>query len=319
MARPPLNPGRARRVNEGFTYRERIPALPAGTGVLEYLAVRYPHSPRAAWEERIASGLVLIDGNPVHPGDVARPGARLEWRRPPWDEPEPPAGISVLHEDSDLAAVEKPPGLPTLPGAGFLDFTLLALVRKRFPGATPLHRLGRWTSGIVLFALTGPACAFLAREFHDRRVHKEYRTLASGVPREDRWRIEVPIGPVPHAGLGTVHAASPAGRASESEVTVVERREDAFLADVVIRTGRPHQIRIHLAVSGHPLVGDPLYPVGGVPDPDTTALPGDPGYLLHARCVEITHPATGRPLRLESPCPDTLLPRGGNDNPVPRA
>jgi 23S rRNA pseudouridine1911/1915/1917 synthase len=100
--------------------------------------------------------------------------------------------------------------------------------------------------------------------------------------------VEAPIGPVPHALLGSVHAAHPEGRPSSSEFRIVERRATDTLADVVIATGRPHQIRIHAAAAGHPLAGDPLYVAGGRPADGCRALPGDPGYLLHAAEVRFT-------------------------------
>jgi 23S rRNA pseudouridine1911/1915/1917 synthase len=137
-------------------------------------------------------------------------------------------------------------------------------------------------------------------------VTKRYRTLAVGSPREDRFAIRAPIGPVPHPLLGTVHAAAPEGRAASSEVRVLERRAGTFLCDVRISTGRPHQVRIHLAAAGHPLVGDPLYRSGGLPDPDTRAVPGDPGYLLHSAELTLGHPSSGRLLRIECAPPMPL-------------
>jgi 23S rRNA pseudouridine1911/1915/1917 synthase len=108
--------------------------------------------------------------------------------------------------------------------------------------------------------------------------------------------------------LGSVHAASQDGRSALSYVTVIERREDSFLCDVRIETGRPHQIRIHLASSGHPLVGDPLYGASGLPLPETHALPGDPGYHLHAASLSFRHPGTGREMVIECE-PSSILRR----------
>jgi 23S rRNA pseudouridine1911/1915/1917 synthase len=105
--------------------------------------------------------------------------------------------------------------------------------------------------------------------------------------------IAAPIGPVNHPLLGTVYAVLPGGKPARSRVVLVEQRRSGFLCDVQIDTGRPHQVRIHLAACGHPLVGDPLYRKGGLPDPDTRALPGDPGYLLHAAELAFVHPRTG--------------------------
>jgi 23S rRNA pseudouridine1911/1915/1917 synthase len=123
--------------------------------------------------------------------------------------------------------------------------------------------------------------------------------------------VDRPIGPVPHRLLGSVHAASADGRPASSRIDVIERRPGAFLCDVRIATGRPHQIRIHLAATGHPLLGDPLYGAGGVPEAATDAVPGDPGYLLHAAEATLHHPRTRRRLVLTCAPPPPL--RRAND------
>jgi 23S rRNA pseudouridine1911/1915/1917 synthase len=294
-------------VNEGFDYRERIGAEADGEPLLAYLTRRYRHSSAAEWTERIESGRVLLDSTPGRPDSVLRQGQILVWRRPAWTEPDAPTSFAVLYEDEDLLAVAKPAGLPTLPGGGFLNATLLHRVRVYAPGASPLHRLGRWTSGVVLFARTRETLADLTRQWTSRDVGKRYRALAVGKPSRIDFEIEAPIGPVPHPLLGSVHAASADGKASVSHVAVVEQREGEFLCDVRIATGRPHQIRIHLAAAGHPLVGDPLYPAGGVPAPDCRALPGDPGYNLHAAELTFRHPCTARELVVT--CEPPRVPR----------
>ncbi len=219
-----------------------------------------------------------------------------------------PLTFDVIHEDADLLAVSKPSGLPTMPAGGFLEHTLLALVRARFGEAHPAHRLGRGTSGLVLFARTPAAAAALGRAWRTQEVTKIYRVLVDGDPPWTSHEITTPIGPVPHDVLGSVHAASPAGRPAHSVVTVLERRGDATLCDARITTGRPHQIRIHLAAAGHPLVGDPLYVAGGLPRADSHVLPGDGGYLLHAHRLRLAHPATGTSLDLVAPPPSALRP-----------
>jgi 23S rRNA pseudouridine1911/1915/1917 synthase len=280
-----------------------------GQTVLDYLSRRYSHSSRTEWAARIASGNVLIDSRPAHEELVLRRGGELVWQRPPWIEPDAPRSLAILYEDADLLALAKPAGLPTLPGANFLQTTLLYLVRIHAADAAPVHRLGRWTSGIVLCTRNASARTAITNQWSTRAVEKRYRALASGISACDTMTIDMPIGPVSHALLGSVHAASPQGKSALSQVVVRERRDRSFLCDVHIATGRPHQIRIHLAAAGHPLVGDPLYGAGGRPLPDARALPGDPGYHLHAAELRFRHPRTGCEVVITCEPPD-LLRRG---------
>jgi len=295
-------------LNRGHEYCEQLGPRARGLALADYLSRRYPHTLDGEWRRRIDAGLVLLDGARAGAHELLRTGQVLTWRRPAWDEPSVPddPGLVILHEDVDLVAADKPAGLPTLPGAGFLEQTLLARVRRRYPEASPVHRLGRWTSGIVLFARTRAAAAALATQLREGEVKKRYRALAVGAPARAAFTIGVPIGPVPHARLGTVHAATSGGRQAKTHVEVLERRDGAFLADVRIETGRPHQIRIHLAAAGHPLVGDPLYAAGGLPIPGSTAVPGDPGYHLHAAEVVFSHPGNGRTVTVLSTPPAIL-------------
>ncbi len=293
-------------LNEGCEYREQLGETVDGQLLLMYLTRRYHHSSAEEWATRITAGRVRIDGNPAQPDSVLRHGSELVWHRPPWIEPDAPRSFSVLYEDDDLLAVAKPAGLPTLPGANFLQATLLYQVQRYAANATPLHRLGRWTSGIVLCARNLPARTNLMRQWSDKAVEKRYRALARGLPEWDTKTITAPIGPVPHPLLGSLHAASAHGKPSLSQVIVLERRADSFLCDVQIATGRPHQIRIHLAAAGHPLVGDPLYLAGGLPAADSRAVPGDPGYHLHAAELRFRHPLTGYELVIECEPPSLL-------------
>ena len=297
--------------NGGWEHREQLGPAAAGKTALEWLAARPGGAPVAEWRARFEQGQVLLDSAVAQPGQLLRAGQWLSWRRPPWEEPEVPLWFEVLHLDDALLAVHKPSGLPTLPGGGvFQDHTLLALLRARFPEATPLHRLGRHTSGVLLCARTIAARAAAARALEQPDVRKIYRALASGVIPRDAFAIEAPIGELAYAPLGRLHAASPQGRASRSRVQVLERRAGSTLVDVEIDTGRPHQIRIHLAWAGHPLVGDPLYGLGGVPRDGCTAVPGDGGYLLHAAQLVLRHPASAELLDLRSPPPEGLRSAG---------
>jgi 23S rRNA pseudouridine1911/1915/1917 synthase len=303
--------------NQGHTYRERIDGRAAGRAVLDHLAARFEHAGPDEWRERISLGQVKLDDAPTLAEAILCAGQWLTWDRPPWIEPPVPLDAAVLHEDALLLAVAKPRGLPTMPGGGlYLAHTLLAVVRRRAPEASPMHRLGRDTSGVVLFARTTAAARVVQAAFRGRQVRKVYRALCAGHPALDTFTIDAPIGEVAHPLLGTVHAFAADGQPSRSHVRVLERRAEAgepprSLVEVEIETGRPHQIRIHLAHAGHPLAGDPLFGAGGLPIPGTRALPGDPGYLLHAMRLELDHPADGRRLVVECMPPPVLRQRPG--------
>ena len=295
-------------MNQGYEYRERIGPGAAGQTVLAHLVERYRHSDEATWRTRIAEGEILLDGQAPSPTEALRAGQSLVWRRPPWEEPPVPLSFAVLHLDEDLLAVGKPRGLPTIPHGGlYLTHTLVHQVRRRWPEATPMHRLGRGTSGIVLLARTRTARQAVTTAWREGRVEKQYLALVSGIPREEAFTVDAPIGPVSHPRLGQVHAASKDGKPSVSHVRRLTAQHDRALVEVSIPTGRPHQIRIHLAAAGHPLVGDPLYGKGGLPLAEP-ALPGEGGFWLHSHRLALTHPATGDRLELECPPPPQLRP-----------
>jgi len=295
-------------MNGGFEYREILGREAHGSTVLAWLAARHRHSAEPVWRARVEAGEVKLDGVVAAAMDTLRSGRCLAWQRPPWEEPEVPLGFAVLYRDDELLAVAKPRGLPSVPNGGFLEHTLLYRVRRLHPEAVPMHRLGRGTSGLLLFARTAAARSVLAAQWRAGRVDKEYRALVSGVPHATSFTIDVPIGTVSHPRLGRVHAAVAGGKPALSRVELVESRGDRALVSVRIPTGRPHQIRIHLAAAGYPLLGDPLYVTGGVPGAQP-ALPGDGGYRLHAQRLAFAHPSSGARLELECAPPAELRER----------
>lgn len=292
-------------LNRGWSYREQVGPESAGQTVLEYLTATRLHSTENEWTARIERGEVEVDSTLVRSGVVLHQGQTVTWNRPPWDEPTVPTNFEILYDDNAIVVVNKPSGLPTMPAGGFLDQTLLALIRKQYPQASPLHRLGRYTSGLVLFAKTRPAASALARAWRDRTVRKTYRAVGLGSTRAEMFVIDVPIGAVPHPLIGTVQAAVDGGKPSHSVAIVLEQRHDQTLFSVEITTGRPHQIRIHMAYAGHPLLGDPLYEAGGGLKRHP-GLPGDGGYLLHAEKLQFTHPETGMRISVTATPPPEL-------------
>jgi 23S rRNA pseudouridine1911/1915/1917 synthase len=294
-------------LNHGFEYRKRLGSDASGVTIIDYLTRHYSRFTREEWLDRIESGRVLLNGIPSNGETILCAGSILSWMRPPWEEPEAPGSFAILYRDKHLLGVAKPKGLPTVPGGGgFMENTLLSLVRRHFPGANPLHRLGRGTSGIVLFATTAGAASRVSRAWRQGNVLKVYRALASGYPASDEFEVDTPIGPIPHGVLKTIYAACSTGKPARSHVNILERRDGCSLLQIRIATGRPHQIRIHLAASGHPLVGDPLYMTGGIPAKDSRALPSDLGYHLHSAILGFPHPVTNQWVEIVCPPPPLL-------------
>lgn len=295
--------------------------------VLDYYTQRYRHSNRAAWQSRIQAGQIWLDEVETTAETRLSAGQWLTYRRPPWHEPVVPLAFDVLYEDVDLMIVAKPSGLPVLPGGGFLEHTLLWQLQQRYPQETPtpIHRLGRGTSGLMLLARSPQSRAYLSQQLRNRQTQKIYRALSQGTSMPNRFTITEPIGKQPHPTLGYIYAAHPQGAFAQSDCLVLCRDAEAALLEVTILTGRPHQIRIHLAAAGYPLVGDPLYAIGGIPimnhavESDKLPVPGDCGYHLHAWQLSFTHP-NGQPMTFICPPPPMLTvwgakagSRGGSD------
>ena len=290
-------------LNRGYAYATIISSKYHGQALLSHLAALYPHSTLQAWQQKLNNGEVTLNGVIAAGNESVALGQTLVWNRPPWMESDAPRHFEVLFEDSHLLAVNKPGGLPTLPGGGFMENTLLRLVQARTPEANPVHRLGRATTGIVLFAKTPKAAAKLFADWNTPKIQKIYRALAQGIAEQDAYEILTPIGLVPHPLIGTVWAANPGGKPSKSVARVISRKSGTTTFEVSLYSGRPHQIRIHLASIGHPLVGDPLYGFTGQPLENLPGLPGDGGYFLHAQYLKFEHPITGERIDLEAALP----------------
>jgi 23S rRNA pseudouridine1911/1915/1917 synthase len=310
-------------MNQGCVYTDRIYSTSVGLTVLDYYCQRYQHSGAREWRSRIQSGIVQLNGAQTTDETTLTLGQTLTYHRPPWQEPEVPLAFDLLYEDDDLLVVVKPSGLPVMPGAGFLENTLLGQLRQRYSNfdynaaktkdemsPAPIHRLGRGTSGLVLIARSPLAKKKLSQQMRDRQMNKQYLALVDGVIPIDEWVIEQAIGKVPHPDLGYLYGPQDGGLYSRSDVVVVERRSDTTLVDVTILTGRAHQIRIHLAWSGFPLVGDPLYEVGGAAKLRNTLgevpVPGDCGYWLHAHRLGFVHPRSLEAMTFVAPAPEIL-------------
>src|ERR1700733_9190204 len=290
-------------LNRGHAYTTIISSKYHGRTLLSHLASVYPHSSPQAWQQKLNKREVTVNGITATGSESLSLGQTLVWNRPPWIEADSPQQFEVLFEDPYLLAVNKPSGLPTLPGVGFMENALLRLVKKQTPNAIPVHRLGRATTGIVLFAKTPQAASKLSANWNTPRIQKIYRALAQDIAQQDAYEILTPIGLVPHPRIGSVWAANPSGKPSKSLAKVISRTASTTTFEVSLNSGRPHQIRIHLASIGLPLVGDPLYGSTGQPLENLPGLPGDGGYFLHAQFLNFQHPITGEQINLEAALP----------------
>jgi 23S rRNA pseudouridine1911/1915/1917 synthase len=295
--------------NQGHVYRARVGAADAGRTVLEFHVARYKHSDEAAWRESIALERVLRNGRVAAADERLEAGDRLEFHRPPWEEPDAPVSFDVAFEDDDVLVVVKPAGLQVLPAGPFKQRTLLEIVRASHPSraaAAPAHRLGRGTSGLIAFGKTLAGRAALSRQLRDLSMTKTYFAWVEGPRLPDSFAARQPIGKLAHGPL-QIHAAAERGKESLTRVRVLRREpaadgaggahERALVAAQPI-TGRPDQIRIHLAAAGAPIVGDPLFGPGGTPK--SRVPPGTGGYLLHAVSLSFALPSGDMRVKVRS-------------------
>jgi 23S rRNA pseudouridine1911/1915/1917 synthase len=283
-------------------------AAAAGERLDRFLARRLAReASRTEVQRAIRERGAWLNGRPVREGDrvlAAGDRVRIEWGRPPAKGPPPaePRALDVLYEDAELLVINKPAGLVVHPGAGrragTLANALLGSGRRLSdaggadrPGI--VHRLDKDTSGALLVAKTNAAHRALARAFQARAVRKTYLALVEGRMEHDAGEISLPIGR--HPRQRTKMAVRPdGGRDARTGWRVVERFRSSTLLEVRLYTGRTHQIRVHLASVGHPVVGDAAYGRGA----------RYPRTGLHAAVLEFEHPATGRTLRVEAPPPE---------------
>ncbi len=261
-------------------------------------------------------GAILVNGETEKAGYRLQAGDLIQVE-PPVPEPltveAESIPLEVHYEDRSLAIIEKPAGMVVHPGAGNRRGTLVNALRARFPDLSDaggssrpgiVHRLDRWTSGLILIAKNNEAHHRLSRSFEKRQVRKSYIALVHGRLRDETGTIDFSIGR--HPGQRTRMAVQTrGGRAAHSDYRVLERSASFSLLEVRIRTGRTHQIRVHLSAIGHPVVGDTTY--GEKRHGAFVRKWGEfDRYFLHASDLEFPHPATGNTMAFHSRMPSEL-------------
>lgn len=291
-----------------------IPAGLAGRRLDQALAELLPDYSRSRIKGWILDGCVSLDGQRPQPRSLVAGGEQVDIAatvEPDASVAPQDVAFAVVHEDDDVLVVIKPPGLVVHPGAGNRDETLENGLRHRHPDLATLprsgllHRLDKDTSGLVLVAKTLRAHTHLTRDLQERRITREYRAIVNGVPVAGGM-VDAPIGR--HPTQRTRMAVVPGGRPAVTHYRVLGRFAVHSYLALRLESGRTHQIRVHLAHVGYPIVGDPAY--GGrprlPPGADQAligALRGFERQALHACRLRFCHPAGGEWLEFEAPLP----------------
>ncbi|MGC1362487.1 MAG: RluA family pseudouridine synthase [Silvibacterium sp.] len=313
-----------------------MPSEAAGSRLDAWLAAQLENVSRARVQLLLADSKVLVDGAPAKPSFKLRGGETVEV----LGEPTPPPlrampeaiPLDIVYEDNDLSVIDKPAGMMVHAGSGATDDernrgTLVNALLSHYaqlssaagalrPGI--VHRLDKQTSGLIIVARNDAAHFKLGEMFSRRQIRKTYLALVHGAVKQDRGTINAAISRDVIRRTRMTTRREEGARAAISHYSVIERIDSRFgkftLVSVRIETGRTHQIRVHLASIGHPVVGDTLYgapakiPViaprkKSDPEPETVALDRN---FLHAAELEFAHPATGKHLILKAPLPEEL-------------
>jgi len=277
-------------------------------GRLDAVVASHLGIPRADVQRAIAERRLLVDGQPRPKSFRLAGGERVVVEGPVAGEIlAEPGSIDVLYEDEHLAVVAKPAGMVTHPTAsrrtGTLVNRLLALgvpLSTRGGADRPgiVHRLDAGTSGVMLVAKTDEAHSALSAMFRRHAVQRRYLALVRGSPQYDRFRIDAPLA----RERERIRVRPATGRDAATDVAVRDRFPGATLLEARPRTGRTHQIRVHLAAAGHPILGDRAYGGGGA---DASRL-GLARPFLHSWRIAFDHPITGERIEREDPLPPDL-------------
>lgn len=291
-----------------------------------FLTHHFSDYSRVHMRRLITAGGVRVDGKGAKPAYRLRAGQQVELRLPevPREGPHPePIPLDILYQDDYVAVVNKPAGMVVHPARGHWSGTLVSALQYHFGGRLSaaggptrpgvVHRLDRDTSGAILVAKTDPIHHQLAAQFANRTVEKEYFALVSGDPERDRDLVVEPIGLHPtQREKMAIRRQGPNSRLAETFYEVQERFAGFAAMRILPRTGRTHQIRVHLAHIGCPVLCDRQY--GGRSQltlADLSRNPADTTVLLarqalHARRLGFTHPVTGQRLSIEAPLPPDI-------------
>ncbi|MFK7992162.1 MAG: RluA family pseudouridine synthase [Sandaracinaceae bacterium] len=289
-----------------------VPRELEGIRLDRFIQSRIPRLSRTRANQIVRACAYRADGRKRRPSERVRFGEVVLLVRPSFEEPETPTDFEVIHQDEAVVVVDKPAGLPVHPSATYHKNTLTWLLRERYPDAPPhlAHRLDRETSGVLVCARTIEDERVLKGAFERRAVHKVYLAILEGTVLEEEGEIDRPMGR-PDEGLHLLMCLRDDGSPARTRWKVEARAPAHTLVSFYPLTGRQHQLRVHAAALGHPIVADKLYgPEGTQPFYDyheygmTDALLARLGHerqALHAHRLTLTHPRTGEPVTWVAP------------------
>ncbi len=297
--------------------RAVIPPALAGLRLDQALARMFHDYSRTRLKDWIVAGRLRVDDAPKRPRDPVTGGEVVEL----WPDPTPvvedraqPIGLAVLYEDPELLVIDKPAGLVVHPGAGNRQGTLLnALLHhdvalEALARAGIVHRLDKDTSGLMVVARSARAQRRLIEALRRHEVRRGYRAVVQGTMIAG-GRVDAPLGRHPHERLRM--AVNARGKAAVTHYRVVRRFRGHTLIEVTLETGRTHQIRVHMAHIGHPIVGDPVYGgrlkrPAGMSEAAARCLLEFQRQALHAYRLSFPHPLDGRHSSFEAPLPEDM-------------
>jgi 23S rRNA pseudouridine1911/1915/1917 synthase len=296
----------------------RVPPECDGWRLDHFLKQRIRRLSRTKIRTIIESQVRLEGGRAPRPAMAVHAGDTIRIDRPAPIEPEVPREFAILAEDAQFIAIDKPAGLPMHTTAKFWKNTLVALLRERYPEERLqiCHRIDRETSGVLLIARNAEAASYLKRAFASRAVKKTYLALVHGVPEPPAGIIDAPmrlLDTKTHIKMGVRGDGLPA----VTRYRALRVFAHHALVEAAPETGRQHQIRVHLAHLGHPIVGDKLYGAGeqafmdycdtGLTPELLELFDGLSRHALHAARLTFPHPETREPITVASPLPTDLV------------
>jgi len=298
-----------------------VGAAEAGRRLDRWLAERLPELSRTRIKALVEGGRVSVDGASSKAAHRLKNGERVEVVVPPPTPEEMTAEaipLTIVFEDAHVLVVDKPAGMVTHPGAGRSTGTLAAAALAHAPEIAGIggprrpgivHRLDKGTSGLIVLAKSRHAYDSLTAQLQRRTMSRRYLCLAHGAIAQQDGMIDAPLARDPRSRVRMAVARAGTGRRAVTRFRVLERFAGYTYLECRLETGRTHQIRVHLASLGHPLVGDATYGARRSRPPDT--LPADlvedlGGVALHAAGLSFLHPATGESVDLSSPLPNRI-------------